>query len=47
MNFYNKVQNGFLKLANSNKKSYKIINSNLDIKVNEGLIIEKIKELIS
>ena len=47
MNFYNKVQNGFLKLANSNKKSYKIINSNLDIKVNEGLIIKKIKELIS
>ena len=47
MSFYNKVQNGFLKLANSNKKSYKIINSNLDIKVNEGLIIEKIKELIS
>jgi dTMP kinase len=47
MSFYNKVQNGFLKLANSNKKSYKIINSNLDIKVNEGLIIKKIKELIS
>ena len=47
MSFYNKVQNGFLKLANSNKKSYKIINSNLDIKVNEGLIIKKIIELIS
>ena len=47
MSFYNKVQNGFLKLANSNKKSYKIINSNLDIKVNEGLIIKKIKKLIS
>ena len=47
MSFYNKVQNGFLKLANSNKKLYKIINSNLDIKVNERLIIEKIKKLIS
>ena len=32
MNFYNKVQKGFLKLAKSNKKSYKIIDSNLDIK---------------
>ena len=47
MSFYNKVQNGFLKLANSNKKLYKIINSNLDIKVNERLIIEIIKKLIS
>ena len=47
MSFYNKVQNGFLKLANSNKKLYKIINSNLDIKVNERLIIEIIKRLIS
>ena len=47
MSFYNKVQNGFLKLANSNKNLYKIINSNLDIKVNERLIIEKIKKLIS
>ena len=27
-NFYNKVQKGFLKLAKSNKKSYKIIDSN-------------------
>ena len=32
MNFYNKVQKGFLKLAKSSKKSYKIIDSNLDIK---------------
>ena len=47
MSFYNKVQNGFLKLAKSNKKLYKIINSNLDIKVNERLIIEIIKKLIS
>ena len=47
MSFYNKVQNGFLKLANSNKKLYKIINSNLDIKVNERLIIEIINKLIS
>ena len=32
MRFYNKVQRGFLKLAKSNKKFYKIIDSNLDIK---------------
>ena len=46
MNFYNKVQNGFLKLAKLNKKSYKIIDSNLDIKKNEDLIINQIKNLI-
>ncbi len=46
MNFYNKVQKGFLKLAKSNKKSYKIIDSNLDIKMNEDLIINQIKKLI-
>jgi dTMP kinase len=46
MNFYNKVQNGFLKLANSKKKSYQLINSNLDIKTNENLIIDKIDKLI-
>ena len=46
MNFYNKVQKGFLKLAKSNKKKYKIIDSNLDIKTNEGLIINQIKKLI-
>jgi len=46
MNFYNKVQNGFLKLANIKKESYQIIDSNLDIKVNEKLILEKITNLI-
>ena len=46
MNFYNKVQKGFLKLAKSNKKSYKIFDSNLDIKKNEDLIINQIKKLI-
>ena len=44
--FYNKVQKGFLKLAKSNKKSYRIIDSNLDIKKNEYLIINQIKKLI-
>ena len=46
MNFYNKVQKGFLKLAKLKKKSYKIIDSNLDIKKNEDLIINQIKKLI-
>ena len=46
INFYNKVQNGFLKLANQKIKSYQIINSNLDIKLNEKLILKKIEELI-
>ena len=46
MNFYNKVQKGFLKLVKLNKKSYKIIDSNLDIKKNEYLIINHIKKLI-
>jgi dTMP kinase len=45
-NFYNKVQNGFLKLANQKIKSYQIVNSNLDIKLNEKLILKKIEELI-
>tara|TARA_B100002051_G_C16429828_1_gene483662 strand:+ start:34 stop:648 length:615 start_codon:yes stop_codon:yes gene_type:complete len=45
-NFYNKVQKGFLKLAKFNKKTYKIIDSNLDIKKNEELIINKLKVLI-
>ena len=46
MNFYNKVQKGFLKLAKKNKKSYKIIDSNFDIKKNEDLIINQIKKII-
>ena len=46
MSFYNKVQRGFLKLAKSNKKSYKIIDSNLDIKKNEDLILNQLKKLI-
>jgi len=44
--FYQNVQKGFLKLANKNKKKYKIINSNLDIKINENLIIQSIEKLI-
>ncbi len=46
INFYNNVQKGFLKLAKLSKKSYKIIDSNLDIKKNEDLIINQLKKLI-
>jgi dTMP kinase len=46
INFYKKVQNGFLKLANKKIRSYQIINSNLDINLNEKLILKKIDELI-
>ena len=46
MSFYNKVQDGFLKLANNKKQLYKIVNSNFDIKFNENLILNKIDELI-
>ena len=46
MNFYNKVQKGFLKLAKLNKKSYQIIDSNLDINKNEYLILNQLKKLI-
>ena len=45
-NFYQKVQKGFLILANKNKKKYQIINSNLDIELNESKIIKKINDLI-
>ena len=45
MNFYSKVQKGFLKIA-KNKKNYKIIDSNEPIKVNQKKVIEKIEKLI-
>ena len=44
--FYRKVQNGFLKIAKNNKKKYKIINSNLDIKKNQNEIIQIIDKLL-
>ena len=44
--FYENVQKGFLKLANKNKKNYKIINSNLNIEYNQNQVIETVKKLI-
>ena len=43
--FYNKVQNGFIKLSKNNKK-YKIINSNIGIQINKTYILKKIDSLI-
>ena len=45
-NFYQKVQKGFLKIANKNIKKYKIIDSNLDIKLNQSNIIQVINKLL-
>jgi len=44
--FYNKVQKGFIKLSNINRKKYQIIDSNLDIEFNEKLVLKKIEKLI-
>jgi dTMP kinase len=46
MSFYSKVQNGFIKLSNINKKKYQLVNSNLDIKENEQLVLNLIDQLI-
>ena len=46
MNFYQKVQRGFIKLSQKNKKKYQIVDSNLDASINKSLIIKKIENLI-
>ena len=45
-NFYQNVQNGFIKLSKNKTKRYMIIDSNLNINVNKNLIIKKIEQLI-
>ena len=44
--FYDKVQKGYLKIAKKNAKKYQIIDSNLNIKTNKLLIVNKIERLI-
>tara|TARA_B110000259_G_C13938198_1_gene371713 strand:+ start:301 stop:912 length:612 start_codon:yes stop_codon:yes gene_type:complete len=44
--FYEKVQNGFIKIFKKNPKKYIRINSNLDIDLNENIILNKINDLI-
>jgi len=46
INFYKKVQKGYLKLS-KNKKKYLIINSNNEITENKKIIIKKINSLLS
>ena len=46
MNFYQKVQKGFLRISEKNKKKYKIINSNLNIRNNQNEIIQIIDKLL-
>ena len=46
MSFYNKVQNGFLKVSKRQKNKYQLINSNLEIHKNEKLILKRIDKLI-
>ena len=45
-NFYKQVQEGFLKIEKKNKSKYQIIDSNLEIKFNRKLIIDRITRLI-
>ena len=45
--FYNKVQKGFLKIANKNKSKYLILDSNKDnLKIIENKLINKIKKIL-
>tara|TARA_B100001093_G_C26808965_1_gene1006741 strand:+ start:1229 stop:1843 length:615 start_codon:yes stop_codon:yes gene_type:complete len=46
VSFYDKVQKGFLSLSKLRKKSYQVIDSNLPIKTNENIILDKIKKII-
>ena len=44
--FYNKVQNGFIKILKKKPKRYMKIDSNLNILDNQNIILSKIKDLI-
>ena len=44
--FYNRVQNGYIKLSR-NKKKYLIIDSNKNINENKNIIINKINSILS
>jgi len=44
-NFYNRVQKGFIEILKKNPKKYMKVDSNLDIKLNEKIILNKINDL--
>ena len=46
ISFYDRVQKGFIKLSKEQKNKYQLINSNLEIKKNEKLLLSKIDKLI-
>ena len=46
INFYKKVQNGYLSLYKKNPKFYQLIDTNLKININKGIILDRIKKLI-
>ena len=46
MNFYNKVQKGYIKIEKKNKKKYKIIDSNKNISVNKNKIINEVNKFL-
>jgi len=46
ISFYNKVQNGFIRIAKQKKKNYLIIDSNKEIEINKKIILDKINKLI-
>ena len=45
-NFYERVQNGFIKIFKKNPKKYMKIDSNKDINHNEKIILKKVNDLI-
>ena len=46
INFYKKVQNGYLRLYKKNPKFYQLIDTNLKININKDIILDRIKKLI-
>ena len=46
INFYKKVQNGYLKLYKKNPKIYQLIDTNLMININKDIILDRVKKLI-
>ena len=45
INFYNKVQKGYMKMS-KNKKKYLIINSNKSLSKNKSIIIDKVNKIL-
>ena len=45
-NFYDRVQKGFIKIFKKNPRKYMLIDSNLNIKDNEKIILNKVNNLL-